>query len=126
MSADGVHRDAGHRPRITGSIQHEQRQAVRDADEDADILEEPLLARQRGRLHEEVLERDRKDDQRGAAGAGEDPFKQCVWGLRDQVCKNYTSPADERNEHSGFPPVVAVTRRRADSPATRALREPRP
>jgi hypothetical protein len=49
--------------------------------EHADVLEEPLQPRQRAWLYEEVLERDGKDDQRGAACARENPFNQRVGRL---------------------------------------------
>ena len=48
------------------------------------ILEEPLAARQDRWLNKEILERDGKDDQRNAAGAGERPLEDGVRCLCEQ------------------------------------------
>ncbi len=78
-------RDADAGPYLTGGIEHQQREAVRDADHDAEVLEETLAARQSRRLDKEILERDGKHDQRNAAGAGENPLVEGVRHVQQTI-----------------------------------------
>jgi hypothetical protein len=79
------------------------------------MMEQPLQPRQHRRLHEEVLQGDRENDQGGRAGTGEDPFEQCVWGLglHGGAEKLYGPACTQRWQlHKFSPPALALRRGR--------------